>query len=62
MDLSTEQRWLLSAGERGNDASEIDRRHGDGRGWTEVNVVVPLVHGACYFAWLHNELAVDPDG
>ena len=57
-DLSTEQRWLLSAQERGNEASEIDRRRGDGRGWTEGNVVVPLVHGVSYFARLHRELSL----
>ena len=58
VDLSTEQRWLLSAEERGNQASEIDRRRGDGRGWTEGNAVVPLVHGVSYFAALHRELSL----
>ena len=29
--------WFLSAAERGNPATEIDRRHGDGTAWTEGN-------------------------
>src|SRR5438477_507089 len=43
--------------ERGNAASEIDLRRGDGRGWTEGNAVTLLVHGATYFARLHQELS-----
>src|SRR6266700_7806482 len=43
--------WLLSAGERGNPDTEIDRRHGDVP-WTSGNAVQPLVHGATYFAEL----------
>jgi phosphatidylserine/phosphatidylglycerophosphate/cardiolipin synthase-like enzyme len=54
--VSDAERWFLSAEERGNDASRIDRRHSDGKGWTEGNAVVPLVHGANYFARLHAEL------
>jgi phosphatidylserine/phosphatidylglycerophosphate/cardiolipin synthase-like enzyme len=53
----TEQSWFLTAGERGNAASEIDRRRGDGVGWTEGNTVTPLVHGVAYFARLHEELS-----
>ena len=55
--MSTTERWFLSAEERGNAASEIDRRRGDGRGWTEGNAVTPLIHGATYFARLHQELS-----
>jgi phosphatidylserine/phosphatidylglycerophosphate/cardiolipin synthase-like enzyme len=43
------QDWFLTAQERGNKATVIDRRRGDGRGWTEGNRVEPLVHGATYF-------------
>ncbi|HXJ64438.1 MAG TPA: phospholipase, partial [Actinomycetota bacterium] len=49
--------WFLSAEERGNPSSAIDRRRGDGLGWTEGNVVTPLIHGATYFARLHEELS-----
>jgi phosphatidylserine/phosphatidylglycerophosphate/cardiolipin synthase-like enzyme len=55
--MSTTEWWFLSAEERGNVASAIDRRQGDGRGWTDGNAVTPLVHGATYFARLHEELS-----
>ncbi|MGN6089554.1 MAG: phospholipase D family protein, partial [Actinomycetales bacterium] len=51
-----EDAWFLTPVERGNQASDIDRRRGDGRGWTEGNLVVPLVHGATYFKRLFEEL------
>jgi phosphatidylserine/phosphatidylglycerophosphate/cardiolipin synthase-like enzyme len=41
--------WLLTAAERGNRATRIDRGHGQGRGWTEGNRVEALVHGATYY-------------
>ena len=41
--------WFLTAGERGNPATEIDRRRGDGTAWTEGNRVEVLVDGAEYF-------------
>ncbi|HYT25665.1 MAG TPA: phospholipase D family protein, partial [Actinomycetota bacterium] len=41
--------WFLRADERGNPATEIDRRRGDGRAWTEGNLAEPLVHGAAYY-------------
>jgi phosphatidylserine/phosphatidylglycerophosphate/cardiolipin synthase-like enzyme len=41
--------WFLSADERGNPATEIDRRRGDGLAYTEGNDVRVLVHGAEYF-------------
>lgn len=44
--------WLLTAPERGNDATVLDVRHADGRAWTEGNLVRPLVHGAAYFVEL----------
>ncbi|MFL6102272.1 MAG: phospholipase, partial [Actinomycetes bacterium] len=43
------QDWLLTTFERGNRATEIDRRRGDDRAWTEGNLVEALVHGATYY-------------
>jgi phosphatidylserine/phosphatidylglycerophosphate/cardiolipin synthase-like enzyme len=48
--------WFLSAAERGNAATDIDRRRRDGTGWTEGNRVQVLVDGAEYFGRLHIEL------
>src|SRR3954453_6964427 len=47
--------WFLNADERGNAATDIDRRHG-GEAWTTGNLVTPLVHGRHYFARLHEVL------
>jgi phosphatidylserine/phosphatidylglycerophosphate/cardiolipin synthase-like enzyme len=44
-------RWLLTAHERGNPFTQLDRRH-DGVAWTTGNEVQALVHGAGYFAEL----------
>jgi len=44
--------WMLGAGERGNPATVLDRRHRGGEAWTVGNEVRPLVHGATYFAEL----------
>lgn len=41
--------WLMTAQERGNPATRLDRRHTDGLAWTEGNEVRPLVHGSAYF-------------
>jgi phosphatidylserine/phosphatidylglycerophosphate/cardiolipin synthase-like enzyme len=41
--------WFLTASERGNAATQLDRRRNDGRAWTEGNRVEPLVHGAVYY-------------
>ena len=41
--------WFLSSSQRGNPASEIDRRHRDGAAWTEGNDARALVHGSAYF-------------
>lgn len=48
----TGQEWLLTAAERGNDVTELDRRRGAGMAWSDGNAVTPLVHGATYFARL----------
>ncbi|MFE6358642.1 phospholipase D family protein [Streptomyces sp. NPDC057806] len=44
--------WMLTAEERGNDATRLDRRRPDGAAWSDGNNVRPLVHGATYFAEL----------
>ena len=44
--------WFLTAGERGNAATRLDRRHADNAAWTTGNEVRPLIHGAVYFAEL----------
>jgi phosphatidylserine/phosphatidylglycerophosphate/cardiolipin synthase-like enzyme len=49
--------WFLSAAERGNPDTTIDRRHPDGRAWTIGNRVTPLVHGRAYFAALSSAVA-----
>jgi phosphatidylserine/phosphatidylglycerophosphate/cardiolipin synthase-like enzyme len=49
--------WFLSRAERGNVATEV---HAGARGslpWSEGNLVRPLIHGATYFARLHQELS-----
>ena len=42
-------RWFLTAAERGNDATGVDRRHTGGLAWSTGNRVEVLVHGAVYF-------------
>ena len=49
--------WYLTAAERGNPATRLDRRHRDGRAWTEGNTVRPLVHGATYYRELHDRIS-----
>jgi hypothetical protein len=41
--------WFLSASQRGNSATLLDRRHRDGSSCTAGNDVEPLIHGAAYF-------------
>ncbi|HJW64251.1 MAG TPA: phospholipase, partial [Actinomycetes bacterium] len=43
------QDWFLTAAERGNRATAIDRGRDDGRAWTEGNLAEALVHGASYY-------------
>jgi phosphatidylserine/phosphatidylglycerophosphate/cardiolipin synthase-like enzyme len=52
--------WFLTGDERGNSATSIDDRH-DGS-WSENNSCRVLVHGATYFARLHEELVALEDG
>jgi phosphatidylserine/phosphatidylglycerophosphate/cardiolipin synthase-like enzyme len=44
--------WFLSAADRGNPATRLDTRRGDGLAWSTGNLVRPLIHGASYFAEL----------
>ena len=48
--------WFLTASERGNTATAIDRRRGDGAAWTHGNRVELLVDGAEYFGRLQRAL------
>ena len=48
--------WFLDATARGNDDTEIDRRHADGAAWTVGNRVGVLVHGREYFTRLYEVL------
>jgi phosphatidylserine/phosphatidylglycerophosphate/cardiolipin synthase-like enzyme len=48
--------WFLTPSERGNPASALDRRHAEGRAWTDGNQVRVLIHGAMYFQRLYEEL------
>ena len=44
--------WFLTAGERGNPATAVDRRRGDGLAWSTGNQVSLPMHGREYFAEL----------
>lgn len=44
--------WFLSAAERGNRATRLDRRHLDGAAFTAGNGVTVLIHGQVYFVEL----------
>ncbi|HEX4528066.1 MAG TPA: phospholipase D-like domain-containing protein [Acidimicrobiia bacterium] len=54
--------WFLDASERGNRATEIDRRHGGGTAWTEGNDGRVLVDGTEYFARLYDVLCATRPG
>ncbi len=54
--VQVEDAWFLTPEERGNQATEIDRRRGDGRAWTAGNEVTALIHGGEYFARLLEQL------
>ena len=49
--------WFLSSRERGNPSTRLDARHPGGAAWTEGNLVRPLIHGATYFAELHQRVS-----
>jgi phosphatidylserine/phosphatidylglycerophosphate/cardiolipin synthase-like enzyme len=48
--------WLLTKGERGNGTTRLDAVHPGRAAWSEGNLVRPLIHGATYFAELHERL------
>ena len=50
-------RWFLTSEERGNDATELDRRHEGNVASSDGNLVRPVIHGADYFRVLHEELS-----
>ena len=50
------QWWFLGPEDRGNPATEIDRRRADGLAYTVGNRVELLVHGRPYFKHLHRAL------
>jgi phosphatidylserine/phosphatidylglycerophosphate/cardiolipin synthase-like enzyme len=54
--------WFLTARERGNPATDVDRRRGDGKAWTEGNRVQVLVDGAEYFPRLYEVLSARERG
>lgn len=49
--------WLLTATERGNAATDLDRGRPAGTAWSPGNSVRPLIDGAVYFRRLLAELA-----
>ncbi|WPU08928.1 phospholipase D-like domain-containing protein [Pseudarthrobacter oxydans] len=49
--------WFLSAAEWGNAAADVHAGNAGSPSWSEGNLVRPLVHGATYFARLHEELS-----
>ncbi|GAB3292099.1 phospholipase D-like domain-containing protein [Parasphingorhabdus pacifica] len=51
------RKWLLTAAERGNPATELDRREADDAAWSVENQVQLLVDGQEYFHLLRAELA-----
>ena len=54
---SSPDRWLLTHAERGNPATDVDRRHPGGQAWSRGNLVRPLIDGRQYFRRLQAELA-----
>jgi phosphatidylserine/phosphatidylglycerophosphate/cardiolipin synthase-like enzyme len=49
--------WFLSGAERGNRATVVHAGGAGSPSWSEGNLVRPLIHGATYFARLHEELS-----
>ncbi len=54
--------WLLTKSERGNPRTRIDDAHEGEQAWSTGNLVRPLVHGATYFAELHERIEATVDG
>jgi phosphatidylserine/phosphatidylglycerophosphate/cardiolipin synthase-like enzyme len=58
-DLTT---WLLTKAERGNPRTVLDDLHPGPAAWSEGNLVRPLIHGATYFAELHERIEATREG
>jgi phosphatidylserine/phosphatidylglycerophosphate/cardiolipin synthase-like enzyme len=54
--------WLLTQDERANPSSRLDDHHPGREAWSTGNLVRPLVHGATYFAELHERLEATRPG
>ncbi|MGI8458093.1 MAG: phospholipase D family protein [Propionibacteriaceae bacterium] len=54
--------WLLGKDERGNRRTVVDARHPGDQAWSTGNFVRPLVHGATYFADLHEKIQATRSG
>jgi hypothetical protein len=54
--------WFLTAEERGNPSTGLDRRRGDGKAWTDGNRVRVLIHGAEYFPNLYETVCTLENG
>jgi hypothetical protein len=54
---SSSDYWFLSGAERGNVATGVHASGAGSPSWSEGNLVRPLIHGATYFARLHEELS-----
>src|SRR4051794_38163003 len=50
--------WFLSVSGRGNPATVLDQRNGDGLAWSSGNDVRPLVHGGSYFPMLKHSVSL----
>ena len=51
------EKWFLTAKERGNPATDIDRRREGGAAWTRGNRAEVLVDGSTYFQRLYEQLS-----
>lgn len=54
--------WLITQDERGNPATVLDDRQPGYQAWSTGNLVRPLIHGATYFAELHERLQATVEG
>ena len=54
--------WLLTRSERGNPLTRVDDAHEGEQAWSTGNLVRPLVHGATYFAELHERIEATAAG
>ncbi|MDX6327218.1 MAG: hypothetical protein QOK15_3572 [Nocardioidaceae bacterium] len=61
-DLDDLGDWLLTKDERGNPTTRLDARHPGSTAWSEGNLVRPLIHGATYFAELHDRIEATGPG